>query len=161
MKAYLLTLSVSFTLLACGGGSSSTAPNNTNAVTQTSEISPETQTEKTLTESQTAAVSSEIKADENFTFETEYVIKLSADKYKNQQGAVHVYQQREAIDGVLAPNPLTRITTFYPIIAASIEIKVNPAWGEVIVHWVPTSASEFEKVQAITLNSQEVEFQIN
>ena len=156
-KISKLTTMISFSLIlsACGGGgggggNTSASPAQTPAATP----SP-TPAQLPASTIQPAAIStSDIVAPVGFSFDIGEKISLSMDYTGTTSGALHLYSESAFVmsNGDVVADPLSRITTVYPIQIDVVELEVNGNWEQIYARWVPMSSSEKEQSWVISLD---------
>ena len=152
----LITMtSFSLIISACGGGgggggNTSASPAQTPAATPTP-----TPAQLPALVIQPAAIStSDIVAPVGFSFDIGEKISLSMDYTGTTSGALHLYSESAFVmsNGDVVADPLSRITTVYPIQIDVVELEVNGNWEQIYARWVPMSSSEKEQSWVISLD---------
>ena len=156
--ALLLALSV---LAACSGGGAGDSEDNAagNLINETVEA---IEQEQGLIGGIKADVEAtdQIVASESFSFTVDTLITLSVDVSSGEKGVVHVYTQREELEGLLMPDPMSRIDSFNPDYGDKVELLVSSGSKELILYWVPMTADGQEQVIALSLLPGQSEYAI-
>lgn len=151
MKHSFLTILMVTALYGCGGGSE--AGDETAIAAPT----PEGNTQTSVSDDPTTE---ELVADADFDFRLDRVIELIVTD-PGEPGALHIYHRSEVADvGVIAFDPMSRITTIRPDIESQWRITINNTWEQLIVHWVPMTAAALEQIQTVPLDASIERYEI-
>ena len=98
----------------------------------------------------------DLVADKNFDFKINREIKLVVTNADTTKGVLTVYKDRDvsARSDQVFVDPMSRITSVISSGQTTVDLMVNDNWSEVIIAWVPESASSLEIVKVVKLNPE-------
>lgn len=135
------------TLASCGGSSDSESADSNKPADN-----PPTETP---TETPTEVKSTNLVADENFSFRTDQEITVTVQPATGAEGVANVYTASDK-GNADRPDYLSRVTTIRPDLEASAKIHYTGTEGILWVEWLPSINSDSpESLTKLTISSNQ------
>ncbi|MFN3017128.1 hypothetical protein ACK1CN_14380 [Vibrio coralliilyticus] len=147
-----LSLLVSLSLVACGGGSGD-AGSVGGGASATTPAAASAQIDNTA----------DIVASRDFSFDVGQIITFTVDYSGSSDGAVHLYSEAAftSDSGEVIADPTSRITTIYPDRTSTVTLEVNSNWQQIYARWVPMVSNETELSWVVSLDQASNSYQIS
>jgi|GEM_PF-5238303 len=149
-NASLLALMIAtLTLASCGGSSDSESADSNKPA------------DNPPTETPTEVKSTNLVADENFSFRTDQKITVTVQPATGAEGVANVYTASDK-GNADRPDYLSRVTTIRPDLNASAKINYTGTEGILWIEWLPSINSDSpESLTKLTISSNQTTYYVD